>query len=258
MVDGITGLFRMIKCIVPISGGKDSQLCLELAIAKFGKDSVIGLFCDTQFEHPITYQHIEWMRHYYQVEIKTLCVGSVEEKVRRYKRFPSFAVRFCTDELKTRPTKQFLKEWGKPVEVWYGMRSDESAARGKRYQGKISEELYMPHEVMPSKYPKYLGKMGVRFVLPILDWTSQEVFSSIFPRQNELYLHFDRVGCFPCYAAGDKYKEQAFKFDVVGEAHYKKTIIIQKDIKKSVWTSKGGKFRDKQGDLFQGCSLCSI
>ena len=42
----------MIKCIVPVSGGKDSQCCLKLAVDEFGSDQVIGLFCDTKFEHP--------------------------------------------------------------------------------------------------------------------------------------------------------------------------------------------------------------
>lgn len=52
----------MIKCVVPISGGKDSQTCLALAVKHFGADKVVGLFCDTQFEHPLTYQHVQNMK----------------------------------------------------------------------------------------------------------------------------------------------------------------------------------------------------
>lgn len=66
----------MIKCIVPVSGGKDSQ---------------------------------------YGVEIKTITGGSVEEKVLKYSRFPDGGARHCTDELKIRETKYFLKNWGKKM-----------------------------------------------------------------------------------------------------------------------------------------------
>ena len=48
----------MIKVVVPISGGKDSQACLKLALQDYDKSQVMGLFCDTQFEHPFTYAHI--------------------------------------------------------------------------------------------------------------------------------------------------------------------------------------------------------
>ena len=58
-----------IKCVVPISGGKDSQTCLKMALEKFNKDEVLGLFCDTQYEHPYTYEHVEVMKDLYGVAI---------------------------------------------------------------------------------------------------------------------------------------------------------------------------------------------
>ncbi len=48
-----------IKIVVPVSGGKDSQACLKMAVSEVGADHVIGLFCDTQFEHPLTYAHVK-------------------------------------------------------------------------------------------------------------------------------------------------------------------------------------------------------
>ena len=53
--------------------------------------------------------------------------------------------------------------------MWYGMRTDESAERSKRYEFKDPDNLYHPHEVI-GNYPKYLGKNGVRYRLPIVDW----------------------------------------------------------------------------------------
>lgn len=79
-----------VKILVPVSGGKDS---LKLAVEHYPPGEVRGLFCDTQFEHPITYAHIEWMARHYGVEIDTVCAGSVEEQCIKHGRFPSFGAR---------------------------------------------------------------------------------------------------------------------------------------------------------------------
>ena len=80
-----------IKCVVPISGGKDSQACLQLAIMHFEKSEILGLFCDTRWEHPITYGHIEKMKTHYGVEIKTLLSSSVAEQILKWMRCPNHA-----------------------------------------------------------------------------------------------------------------------------------------------------------------------
>lgn len=251
-----------IACVVPISGGKDSQACLQLALEFFPADQIRGLFCDTKWEHPLTYTHIDFMREYYGVEIDTVNAGSVPEKVMRYKRFPGGGARHCTDELKIIPTKKYL--WwlatlqGHGFEVWYGMRTGESAARGARYKKIISDDLYPPHEILPKKYPKYLFKMGVRFKLPILNWTDVEVLSFLGHTENPLYDHgFTRVGCFPCLAAGDHTKQLAFKHDVFGAEQFDKTQALENVIEKSVWTSKIGKGTYKN-ECEQGCAICAI
>lgn len=71
----------MIKCVAPVSGGKDSQACLKLASQLFDKSEVFVLFCDTQFEHPETYKHIERMKELYGIQILRITAGSVDEKV---------------------------------------------------------------------------------------------------------------------------------------------------------------------------------
>lgn len=249
----------MIDIVVPISGGKDSQACLKLAVQKHPDKTVIELFCDTKFEHPKTYIHIDRISRLYGVEIKTVSGGSVEEKCLKYGRFPGGGARHCTDELKIRETKLFCRDLASKqggFEVWYGMRSEESSERSKRYAGKIDHDLYEPHEIIPGKYPKYLGKMGVRFKLPILSWTSQEVFSLLAGEENELYKEgFGRVGCFPCLASGDYWKEKAFNHDDFGRNQYIKIMDVSEKIKKSIWTSQEGKFRNESG---QGCLICSI
>lgn len=249
-----------IKVVVPISGGKDSQACLKLALQKYDEKEVIGLFCDTNFEHPFTYFHIDWMKEYYGVAIERITAGSVPEKVLKYKRFPGGGARHCTDELKIRPSKYFYKELAKQqggFEVWYGMRAGESGERAKRYADKINNESYPPHEVL-KKYPKYLYKMGITFRLPVLDWESNDVLQFLTGEENILYNQgFDRVGCFPCLASGDKWKEKAFSYDSFGAEQRIVVAELEKQIGRSIFTSKGGKVRNGVIDG-PGCAVCSI
>ncbi len=247
-----------VKILVPLSGGKDSQACLKLALQQHHANDVRGLFCDTQFEHPQTYEHINKLRSLYgAIQIDTVTGGSVLEKSLKYKRFPGGGARHCTDELKIRETKMYIRALAQyqstGFEVWYGMRSRESPARAKRYANKLCDELYPPHEVMPSKYPKYLARMGIMFRLAILDWSEVEVLSFLNGEEHPFYAEgFPRVGCFPCLASGDTWKEKAFAYDEFGQSQKRKVIAISEIIGKSIWTSKSGKERNEI------CAICSI
>ena len=261
-----------VKVLVPISGGKDSQACMKLARQQYPANEVRGLYCDTQFDHPITYAHIERMKDLYGSEIVTVTGGSVPDKVRKYKRFPGGGARHCTEELKIRETRIYCKALAEAqggFEVWYGMRLAESHERRERYAGKVGDELYAPHEVM-RKYPKYLAKLGVMFRLAVLQWTAKDIFGFLDGEHNPLYdekgpdgeLLFDRVGCFPCLAAGDRYKENAFAFGEFGAQQKVIVLKLAKEIGKSIWTSKGGLARNEQPGLFDlepsVCGVCSI
>ena len=43
LLDG-TATMNTIKCVVPISGGKDSQACLKLALQKYDKSEIVVCF----------------------------------------------------------------------------------------------------------------------------------------------------------------------------------------------------------------------
>ncbi len=251
----------MVKVVVPISGGKDSQSCLVLALREYPAHEIRGVFCDTKFEHPLTYAHVRWMAEHYGVQIDWINAGTVLEKTLKYSRFPGEGgSRHCTDELKLVPARKYYKALAEEqggFQVWLGMRSDESAEREKRYRGVLDTDLYPPHEVL-RRFPKYLAKMGVMFRLPVLDFSKSEIFDVLNGQHNPLYdSGFDRVGCFPCLASGDKWKEKAFQFDEFGRKQYMDVQTIEIQIGKSVWTSKGGKARNAaQSDA--GCAVCSI
>ena len=230
-----------LKVVVPISGGKDSQACLKLALMTYAPDEVRGLFCDTQFEHPETYKHVDWMGAHYGVRIDRVTGGSVLEKAIKYGRFPGGGARHCTDELK-------IREGAAPLEVWYGMRSKESNERKRRYAGKVCAEVYPPHEVMPGKYPKMLGRGGIVFRLAVLDWTDADVLDFLAGEEHPFYdLGFPRVGCFPCLASGDKWKRKAFQHDEFGREQHRKVITIASLINKSPWSNDDN-----------SCGVCSI
>ena len=253
----------LVKVLIPLSGGKDSQACLKLAVSQFAPQEIRALFCDTQWEHGLTYAHIEKLRDMYgPIQIDTITAGSVPEQVLKHKRFPQGGSRFCTEELKIWPTKRYCKalaeEQGSRIgnkrrkmlasvaggfQVWYGMRSAEGEARRLRYAEKIDVELYPPHEVL-AKYPQYLAKLGVMFRLPILDWSTPEVFDFLGGRvggeANPLYEWFDRVGCFPCQAAGDATIERAYGFDDLGRSRRVIMMGIAGRLGKSPFSSKGG------------------
>ena len=250
---------KKVKCIVPVSGGKDSQACLKMAVEEFGADNVMGLFCDTKFEHPKTYQHIRNLESLYgEIYIHHISDGDVLGKCVQRNRFPGGGARHCTNELKIIPTKKFLKYYAErfgDVQVWYGMRMDESSERAKRYEYKDPDDLHLPHDVI-SNYPKYLGNLGVRYRLPIVDWYTSEVMEYLEGEHNPLYDDgFTRVGCFPCLAGGDKSKIKAFEYDKFGQQQLIDVRVVEQEIGKSVFTAKVGQRWD---DDNQGCRICEI
>lgn len=254
--------------VVSISGGKDSQAVAKLIRERFPNDRIIGLFCDTKFEHPLTYEHVKRIATLYNLELVTLNAGSVPEKVLKYKRFPSGTARFCTDQLKIQPSKKYLismaKEGYKVID-YIGVRGDESTERSKRYKG-MDDTLYMPHEVMPSTFPKYMGeKLGIRRCMPILDWSKDDVFEYLNGEHNPLYdLGFDRVGCFPCLAGGDKSKMKAFKLDEYGASQLNLIKSISRHIHKPIFNTKiaiklAKEYKEeKECDGGNGCTYCSM
>lgn len=255
--------------VVQISGGKDSQATAKLIRSLYPNDNIIGLFCDTGFEHPKTYKHVNTICDLYNLQLVTLKEGTVEQKVKRYGRYPSDMARFCTDELKIIPAKKYLI--GKALEGfnvinYLGVRSDESPARTIRY-GQLSEEDSIsihPHEFMPSKCPKYMGlALNIQYSTPILSWSKGDVFTYLNGEENPLYGEgFDRVGCFPCLAGGDKAKLKAFRHDSFGREQYRKAKALEHFVIDAghhpLFKTKIG-IKGEQKDLEgNGCSYCSM
>lgn len=124
-----------IKILVAFSGGKDSLAALLWTIKESGfkKENIEAVFCDTGWEHEVTYQHIKETTDKLGIKLVTLKSkkydGLVDLAVKK-KRFPSTKARFCTEKLKTEPMIDYiLDECKTNVLVVQGIRADESASR---------------------------------------------------------------------------------------------------------------------------------
>ncbi len=176
---------------VGISGGKDSTALLLWMVYESGllPEQIRATFANTHNEADETYDHIRML------DFKVHPIEWIEpplgfyDLARKKKRFPSTKARFCTTELKMKPTKDhidgLLRE-GFEIVHCSGVRAEESAARAKLSEWGNPLESYF----------------GLAEWRPILHWKIEDVFL-IHKRYgvplNPLYAKgAKRVGCLPC------------------------------------------------------------
>lgn len=172
-----------MKHIVQFSGGKDST-----ALVLWAKENLpefTAVFCDTGWEHPLTYEYIERINQaQLGGKLVTLVSEGMPHLVTRKRRVPSTHARFCTQELKVKPFMEWLSTIDDEREVYQGIRADESVSR-----------RMMGQRVWSDDFDCYISR-------PLFEWTVDDVFD-IHARHglepNPLYkLGAARVGCFPC------------------------------------------------------------
>jgi len=199
-----------MKILVSYSGGKDSEACLIYSVKKYGSDKVIAVFCDTGWEHPETYKHIEKTCKSLGVELVVLKSKFDFVSLAEYKkRFPSTKARFCTSELKIKPMIDYILSLNESCIIIQGIRAKESASRAKMNAECMFFKSYFQPYANGKKetYRKkdviaWCKKYDASILRPIFDWTAQEVIDYILEsgfKPNKLYsMGFSRVGCFPC------------------------------------------------------------
>lgn len=174
---------------IGISGGKDSTALLLWAVHESGypKESLIVSFCDTGNEAPETYDFVAMLSEKVHPVTTIKPERDFWELAKYKKRFPSARARFCTEELKMKPTKTFVQAFaaiGIEVVLHSGVRAAESEDRAKLPERELS--LYF----------------GMTVFRPLLQWTIEDVWAihkryDIAP--NPLYsMGCARVGCLPC------------------------------------------------------------
>lgn len=200
---------NQMKIIVCFSGGKDSQACLIQAVKQYGADRIEAVFCDTGWEHPDTYQHITNICAQMGTKLTTLKpeLGFVE-LAKKKKRFPSVFQRFCTIELKIKPTIDYILSLDDSVIVIEGVRAQESTKRAAMSEECMYFRSYF--DGINGKKESYRRKEVIEWCKthdasvhrPIFRWTAQEVIDCILEadqKPNPLYYRgYSRVGCMPC------------------------------------------------------------
>lgn len=212
-----------MKVIVTFSGGKDSLASLLWVRNNLTKD-FITVFCDTGWEHPLTYNYIEEIRKELNlnlIKLKSHRFDGMVDLAQKKSRWPSPKRRFCTSELKTIPMIDYiLDEVNDNFLMIQGIRAAESAKRaemskqctyfkyyvqpyGKDKNGKDKFHTYRRKDVLAFR-EKYADDL----LRPVFDWSSQEVIDYILNnglQPNPLYrMGYKRVGCYPCVMASQQ------------------------------------------------------
>ena len=212
-----------MKVIVSFSGGKDSLAAL-LWTREHITNNFTTVFCDTGWEHPLTYEYIHRIAdklHLDLVTLKSKKYDGMVDLARQKKRWPSVRARFCTEELKIRPTIDYvLDEVQDNMLMIQGIRGEESPARAKM----SAQCTYFKYYFEPYGYDKngkprkrsYRGeevrafreKFADDLLRPVFDWSAQQVIDYILAaglEPNPLYrMGYKRVGCWPCVMANQR------------------------------------------------------
>lgn len=180
------------RVVASISGGKDSA-AMSLYLTELGIEHD-RVFMDTGWEHDATYAYLrgplaEKLGTIHEVRSRKYPGGMVE-LVTKKGMFASRMQRFCTQELKVFPMRDYIRsaqDAGDEVLNTVGIRRAESQARSKMPEWEWSET------------------MDCEVWRPLIAWTEQDVID-IHKRHglapNPLYLKgAERVGCWPCVFA---------------------------------------------------------
>jgi len=188
---------RIDLFIASFSGGKDSQVTLDLVSRVIPPDGFLVLYSDTGMELPPSLEIWEKTQKYYNnlyPQLKFhLSKNSQNTTENLWDEFglPSRIHRWCCTVAKTAPLYHDLKKIygnGKQpnVLVFEGVRSEESPTRAK-YDRKIG---------------KNVKHHGVINASPIYYWNTSEVFLYLFLRKLEINhgyrIGLNRVGCVIC------------------------------------------------------------
>ena len=198
-----------MKVIVSFSGGKDSQACLIQACKEFGAENIEAVFCDTGWEHHLTYEHVKNVTDSLGVRLVTLKskIGGFEDLCKRMKWFPDTTHRMCTVQLKIEPQIDYVLQHDEDLVIIQGIRAAESAARSKMPCSANYFQEYLDDDNKKRLYRKsdvreWCKNHTATVERPMIGMSAQEIIDYILEnglQPNPLYKQGAiRVGCYPC------------------------------------------------------------
>ena len=227
-----------MKIIVSFSGGKDSQACLIQACKEFGAKNIEAVFCDTGWEHHLTYEHVKNVTQSLGVRLVTLKSksGGFEDLCKRMKWFPDTQFRMCTVQLKIWPIIDYILEQDDDLVIIQGIRSAESKTRSKMpCSANYFQEYFIKDDKKRNLYRKgsvlkWCEKHTATVERPMFGMSAQEIIDYILENDqqpNPLYKRgASRVGCYPCiYAKLSEVKTMRHDTDYVN-----RVIRLEEDV----------------------------
>lgn len=204
-MDFILGCYDVYKdkvddFVVAFSGGKDSQVILDLVTRVLPVESFKAVFQDTDMELPCTYDIVAYTEEDYKYRFpnfKLYHAKSDRKALDLWKQYgpPSRVNRWCCSVMKTTVFRRTMKELHNTdvqpkVAVFEGVRADESAKR--EAYNRIGVNV---------KHPNLINCRA------IFRWNNSEIFLYLFSRGIELNpayrMGLTRVGCGVCPFASD-------------------------------------------------------
>lgn len=199
-----------MKVIVSFSGGKDSQACLIQACREFGAKNIEAVFCDTGWEHELTYQHIVNVTGSLGVKLVVLTraeAGGFVGLCQKTKLFPDTKHRICTVQLKIKPMIDYVLTQEDDLVIIQGIRAAESKARAKMPCSAHYFQDYLANSDGKRLYRKtdviqWCKEHSATVERPVIGMGAQEIIDFILAagqEPNPLYRKgAARVGCYPC------------------------------------------------------------